>query len=74
MKLYIATNGYHGFGPVQCYVWANDETEALELATESYKKSEEAESHGERYWENIELQLIVDSEVDKESFSTVPTD
>lgn len=72
MKLYEATNGYIGDGYVRCYVWANNEEEALELATKSYKES--GESRGENYWKNIQLELIVDSEKDKEPFYTDPID
>ncbi|WP_066316910.1 hypothetical protein [Bacillus sp. FJAT-29814] len=74
MKLYEATNGFIGYSYVRCNVWANDEKEALELAKKAYKESDEAKIHGNRYWENIELELIVDSEKDIEPFYTEPTD
>ncbi|ARV43528.1 hypothetical protein BCV50_00305 [Bacillus subtilis] len=73
MRLYEATNGYTGFTYVRCLVWANDETEALWMAKEAFKKEGE-DRHGSSYYENVELQLIVDSDEDKEPFCTEVTD
>lgn len=74
MKLYEASNGFMGFSSVTCLVWANDETEGMELAEKAFKETEEAELHGEKYWNNIELELIVDAEKEKEPFYTEPRD
>ena len=74
LKFFEATNGFNGYSYVRCFVWANDENEALELAEEAFKETEEATTHGESYWKNIELTLLVDAEKDKEPFCTEPTD
>ncbi len=74
MKFYEATNGYMGFGYVRCYVWAENEAQATELATESFKKHAEEYDHSENYYKNIELQLLVDTEKDYDPFYTDPED
>jgi len=74
MKLYEATNGFTGYSYVRCLVWANNEEEALKLARKSFQESGQGDFHGERYWNNIELSLIVDAEKEKEPFYTEPTD
>lgn len=72
MKLYEATNGYTGNSYVRCYVWANDEQEGRELAEESFKN--DAGIHGESYWKEIDLLLIVDTDEHTEPFYTDPED
>lgn len=74
MKFYEATNGYMGFSYVKCYVWAENEEQAMKLATESYKKHAEKYGRGEIYYKNIELQLLVDTEKDFDPFYTDPED
>lgn len=69
MQLYEATNGFMGESYVRCLVWANNEQEATEIARKAFKEDGER-SYPERYWTNIELELIVDAEVDKEPFCT----
>lgn len=44
------------------------------MAEESFKNSDEEGRYGDRYWNNVELVLIVDTEVDIESFYTDPVD
>jgi hypothetical protein len=74
MKLYEATNGYTGSSYLRCYVWANNEEEAQELAVESYKNAREAKWQSESYWSDIELRLMVDADKDIEPFYTEPED
>lgn len=74
MKFYEATNGYMGFSYVRCHVWAENEEQAMKLATESYKKYAEKYERGENYYKNIELQLLVDTEKDFDPFYTDPED
>jgi len=73
IKLYEATNGYMGCSYVRCLVWASNETEAVELAMKSYKEDGEGR-HDESYWNDIELRLILDTEMNKGTFYTEPTD
>ncbi len=73
MQLYEATNGFMGESYVRCLVWANNEQEALKLARRAFKE-DGGGSYPERYWTNIELELIVDTEVDKAPFCTSVVD
>ncbi|UAT29519.1 hypothetical protein K7T73_13010 [Bacillus badius] len=70
MQLYEATNGFMGNSYVRCLVWADDEEEALDLATTAFKEAAEEGEYDESYWKNINLQLVVDSETDVDPFYT----
>ncbi|TFI48186.1 hypothetical protein E4O93_09070 [Diaphorobacter sp. DS2] len=74
MKYYEATNGFMGYSYVRCNVYANDEEEALELAREAFKSTDDARIIGEGYYRNIELELLLDTDADKEPFYTYVTD
>lgn len=73
MQLYEATNGFVGYSHVRCLVWANDKQEALELARKAFKEEGEGK-YPEEYWTNVKLDLILDTDVDKEPFYTEPND
>ena len=68
MKLFRATNGYIGFSDVHCYVVAESEERARELATDKFK---EVELYKENYWNDLEIEYICDC--DKE-FATDVSD
>jgi len=59
MKLYRAYNGYTGFSAVHVIVVAESETQAAELAANSFKVEGERKCD-ERYWQNIEVELLCD--------------
>ena len=57
MKLYEVTNGYTGFSYVRCYVVAENEERARELATKEYQKHT---YYKESYWKNLTVEFICD--------------
>ena len=58
MKLYIVTNGFQGFGIVKAITIAENEEKALELAKVQFKTEAESTTHGERYYSNLQAELI----------------
>jgi len=70
MNLYEVTNSFFGCSYVRCYVWANDQSEALKLAREAYKR--DGANYRPNYWKKLECKFLFSE--DAESFATVPSD
>lgn len=48
MKLFEVNNGYVGFGVVKCFVIAENEDRAIEIARHKYKA--QSKCYGEHYY------------------------
>ena len=55
MKLWEVTNGYIGESYVKCFVIAETEPRALELAQAKYRADN---GHGDHYWQELEAECI----------------
>lgn len=75
MNLYAAYNGYTGESTVMALVLAEDETQALELARESFRRDEMSYSKycqpRPGYWENVKVKLLAPCD---KPFATRPSD
>lgn len=69
MKCYRVYNGWNGATAVYCIVIANDEKEAMELATPKFKKEAKEQlgyvnnyedRYPKSYYTNLEAELIFD--------------
>lgn len=58
MKLYEATNGYVGGSYVRCYIIAETEVKAIDIAKEKFKKEAEKKKVNEMYYKNIAVELM----------------
>ena len=56
MNLYRVSNGYIGESYVRVLVVSKDEQRALKLAKEKFKS--ESGHYGEKYYSNLELELL----------------
>lgn len=74
MNLYEITNGYTGYAYTRCYVWAESEAQALEIATEMFKENAKDKYRPKpaRYWKNLECELLLSK--DSASFVTKISD
>ena len=58
MKLFEITNGWMGNSYVRVYVIAEDESEAIRLATTPFKNDGKRQKHPKAYWENLEVKTL----------------
>jgi len=74
LNLYEITNGYSGCAYVRCYAWAENESQALALATEVFRQQTEDRyrPYPKNYWEQLECKLLFSE--DSEPFVTEPDD
>lgn len=70
-SLYEAVNGYIGCSYVRCYVWADSEAEARQLADAAFAKRAEGRPN-ESGSMTKEIRKLFDA--DSEAFATVPCD
>lgn len=69
-SLFEATNGYTGQSYMRCYVWADSEEIALEMATSEFKLGVAA--YGDDVFRNVRITKLFSS--DSDSFVTKPSD
>jgi len=60
MNLYEITNGYTGFSYVRCLVVADSDERAKELAIPKFKEAGVNERQNERYWTNLDANLLIE--------------
>lgn len=58
MKLFEVNNGYVGFGVVKCFVIAENEDRAIEIARHKYKA--QSKCYGEHYYLNLTATCLCD--------------
>ena len=58
MKLFEVDNGYIGFGVVKCFVIAENEDRAIEIARHKYKA--QSKCYGEHYYLNLTATCLCD--------------
>ena len=58
MKLFEVENGYIGFGVVKCFVIAENEDRAIEIARHKYKA--QSKCYGEHYYLNLTATCLCD--------------
>lgn len=71
MNLYEVTNGWTGESYVRCYVWAEDEAAALELAGQSFRQHRQAKEHPSVY-EDLQIEKLFSA--DDPPFATAVSD
>lgn len=59
MKLYEVTNGYLGFSYVRCYVIAESEERAVEIAREKYKAA--SIGYKDAYYNNLTAEVMCEN-------------
>lgn len=72
MWLFEAVNGWTGESYIRCYVWAENDERALELAREAFKK--EAITNydaNEDFWRNVRIYYRFDNA--SPEFVTIPS-
>jgi len=67
--LYQVENGYMGEAYTRCYVWADSESEARELALERFAFEAERHPYPPDY-----VNIVTVEAIDSESFASFPSD